>query len=172
MAFVGLTADGSYIFIKDTIMRNNGDAGIFIQTSTGTVRASIDNCRAERNGSDGFLASINSRVTINRSVAAGNSGDGFNAVSNVSGATAELSCEECVASNNVDGFLVDTTSGGVATIRVSHSTATNNASFGFVQSSTGVFNTLGNNLVRGNGTDTTPARSLRSRCNSAELSTS
>jgi hypothetical protein len=93
-------------------------------------------------------------VTINRSVASGNSGDGFKASSDVSGATAELSCEECVASNNIDGFLVSTSSGGVATIRVSHSTATNNA-FGFVQSGTGLFQSLGNNTVRGNSsTDT------------------
>ena len=68
---------------------------------------------------------------------------------------AELSCEECVSSNNGYGFAVDAVSGGVATIRVSHSTATNNTSFGFVQAGAGVFESLGNNLVRGNnGTDT------------------
>ena len=68
--------------------------------------------------------------------------------------TAELSCEECVSSNNGYGFAV-ILSGGAATIRVSHSTATNNTSNGFVQSSTGVFESLGNNLVRGNtGGDT------------------
>ena len=112
--FVNLTADGSHIFIKDTITRNNGDAGIYITTSTGTVRASIDNCRSERNAI-GFDASINSRVTINRSVASGNSGGGFIAVSNTSGATAELSCEECVASNTGSGFIVsNSVSGGVA----------------------------------------------------------
>ena len=146
--FVNLAADGSYIFIKDTITRNNVSYGIEITTSTGTVRASIDNCRSERNF-HGFFASLNSRVTINRSVASGNSDIGFYAISNISGTTTELSCEECVASNNIDGFLVSTSSGGVATMRVSHSTATNNA-FGFVQSGTGVFNSLGNNLVRGN----------------------
>jgi len=151
---VDLTADGSYIFIKDTIIRNNGNSGIRIQTSTGTVTASIDNCRAERNAFHGFFASRNSRVTINRSVASGNSGIGFNARSDVSGETAELNCEECVSSNNIDGFDAIGTSSGVATMRVSHSTATNNTGFGFVQSGTGVFNTLGNNTVRGNGTPT------------------
>jgi len=151
---VGLTADGSHIFIKDTIMKNNGVYGIIIATTTGIVRASIDNCRAERNAFHGFFASRNSRVTINRSVASGNSGIGFNARSDVSGETAELNCEECVSSNNIDGFDAIGTSSGVATMRVSHSTATNNTGFGFVQSGTGVFNTLGNNTVRGNGTPT------------------
>ena len=94
-------------------------------------------------------------MTINRSVASGNGSVGFFAFSNVSGATAELSCEECVSSNNGYGFFVNAFSGGAATIRVSHSTATNNTGNGFVQFDTGVFESLGNNLVRGNtGTNT------------------
>ena len=145
---VNLAADGSYIFIKDTFTRNNSGAGIIILTTVGTVRASIDNCRSERNNY-GFFASLNSRVTINRSIASASGDSGFLGFSNVSGTTSELSCEECVASNNNNGFAVNTVSSGAATIRVSHSTATNNA-FGFVQFGTGVFNTLGNNLVRGN----------------------
>jgi hypothetical protein len=151
---VNLAADGSYIFIKDTIMRNNDGSGIEITTSTGTVRASIDNCRSERNMLYGFTASNNSRVTINRSIASGNSADGFYAFSNVSGGNSELNCEECVSSNNLNGFDATSFSGGVATIRVPRSTATNNTANGFLQTSAGVFNTLGNNLVRGNGTDT------------------
>jgi nitrous oxidase accessory protein NosD len=147
---VNLAADGSYIFIKDTITRNNSLAGVFIRTSTGTVRASIDNCRSERNGNEGFLAHASSRVTINRSVASGNAGSGFAAISNVLGATTELSCEECVSSNNAYGFRVDVS----ATIRVSHSTATNNTEFGFLQNG-GVFKSLGNNLLDGNTTANT-----------------
>jgi hypothetical protein len=152
--FVHLTSDGSHIFVKDTITRSNPDNGIFITTTTGLVSASIDNCRAEGNGNHGFSAYNNSRVTINRSVASGNSVYGFFAYSNGSGTTAELSCEECISSNNARGFAVSPSSGGAATIRVSHSTATNNTSFGFIQSDTGVFESLGNNLVRGNGMDT------------------
>ena len=151
---VFLTADSSHILVKDSIMRNNG-YGIVIVTLVGTVDASIDNCRAERNGFHAFYASLNSRVTINRSVASGNGGVGFIAFSDVSGEIAELSCEECVSSNNGYGFAVETSSGGVTTIRVSHSTATNNTVYGFAQGSPGVFESLGNNLVRGNtGGDT------------------
>jgi hypothetical protein len=152
---VNLAADGSYIFIKDTITSNNSGDGIFIQTNTGTVRAAIDNCRSERNGGNGFTAFNNSRVTINRSVASGNTSVGFDAASGGSGATTELNCEECVASNTNYGFAVLSFSGEAATIRVSHSTATNNDSVGFNQAGTGVFESLGNNFVRGNGTDTT-----------------
>jgi hypothetical protein len=149
---VELAADDSQILIKEMNMRNNG-FGIFLGTSTGTVRGSIDNCRAERNNGGGFVAYLNSRVTVNRSVASGNGGPGFDAISDVSGITAELSCEECISSNNGSGFQVETNiPGAAATIRVSHSTATNNQ-FGFNQTSDGVFESLKNNLVAGNGND-------------------
>ena len=147
---VNLTVDGSRIVVKDTITRNNANHGIFATTSTGRVRAAIDNCRSEGNGVNGFVASNNSTMTINRSVASGNSGGaGFSATGTGAGVTTELSCEECVASKNSDGFVVTTVSGGTATIRVAQSTAINNT-FGFVQAGTGVFESLGNNLVRGN----------------------
>ena len=146
---VVLTANGQ-VFVKDTVTRNNANMGIFIQTSTGTVGASIDNCRSERNGNHGVFAANNSRVTVNRSVASGNAGGGgFFALGSGAGVTAELSCEECVASNNAYGFAVNTAASGAATIRVSHSTGTNNTSIGFDQIS-GVFESLANNLVRGN----------------------
>ena len=55
---VSLTVDGSHIFVKDTITRNNGSDGIHILTSTGLVRASIDNCRSERNFDFGFFQQL------------------------------------------------------------------------------------------------------------------
>jgi hypothetical protein len=153
--YVNLAADGSYIFIKDTIVRNNSTHGIYITTNSGIVRASIDNCRSERNGGKGFWAYNNSRVTINRSVASGNGQAGFEITG--FGAAAELSCEECVSSNNADGFDVGAgAAGGVGTIRVSHSTATNNTGFGFSNTG-GTFESKGNNTVRGNGTQSTGA---------------
>jgi hypothetical protein len=143
-----LTADGSRIFIKDTITRNNNLHGFFIKTDTGTVRASIDNCRSEGNGTIGFMAYDNSRVTINRSVASGND-TGFYALSTSSGVT-RLNCEECVANNNAIGFVTATDPGGSTIMRVSRSTATDNTTFGFSCGS-GIFESLANNLVRGNG---------------------
>jgi hypothetical protein len=112
------------------------------------------NSRSERNGFAGFGASNNSRVTINRSVASGNLSAGFVAVDAVSGGVTELSCEECVSNRNSVGFSVAAFPGGGATIRASHSTATNN-SYGFSQNLIGVFESAGNNFVRGNpGGDT------------------
>jgi hypothetical protein len=120
---INLSATGSRIFIKDTNTRNNGTC-IFITKTTGTVSASIDNCRSEVNNGYGFYAYHNSRVIIDRSVASGNGDSGFVAISTASGVTAELSCEECVSSNNINyGFQAFGASGGVATIRASRSTS-------------------------------------------------
>jgi len=156
---VNLTADGSQIFVNDSVMRNNGAQGIIITTTTGIVRASIDNSRAERNGNDGFFAYNRSWVTINRSVAAGNGTNtgnaGFIAYSDVFGATAQLNCEECVSTNNGYGFHVLIAASALTTIRVSRSVATNNV-LGFAQSG-GTFKSLGNNLVVGNAQDTSGA---------------
>jgi hypothetical protein len=146
---VVLSATGGQIHIKDTISRNNGVNGIAVTTTTGTVGASIDNSRIERNGSNGVIALSNSLVTINRTVASAN-GTGFAASSGGAGVNAELNCEECVASTNGNGFVVNNAGGSTATVRASNSTATSNSGVGFVQSGTGVFESLTNNLVRGN----------------------
>jgi hypothetical protein len=154
---VSLNTVDDQIFIKDTITRNNGLQGIQIRTNNlnGPIRASIDNCRSERNGNAGFFASKNTRVTINRSVASGNGTYGFYAFTSTTGTTAELSCQNCVANNNNFGFVVDAVNAAAATMYVTHSTATNNTVAGFLQSGGGVFESLGNNFVRGSGNSDT-----------------
>jgi len=147
---VNLAAAGTRITITDTITRSNGVVGVVIASSAGLVRATIDNSRSEDNGVNGFYAANNSEVTINRSFASGNSGGvGFLASGSGAGVSSELSCKQCVASKNSTGFAVGTAAGSTATIRVAKSAATNNL-FGFVQTGGGIFDSLSNNLVRGN----------------------
>jgi Right handed beta helix region len=149
--FVNLSGGGS-IYIKDTIARNNASSGIIIETSTGTVEASVDHCRAENNvNGGGFVAGAGARVTVSHSVAAGNGSSGFLASAG-SGETAAMNADHCVASNNDHGFESSGVA-GTATMRVGRSTATNN-DIGFRQfTSVGgisTFESLGDNLVRGN----------------------
>ena len=149
--FVELSNDGD-IFMKDTIVKNCGD-GFFIKADAGKqAHASIDNCRFEKNTGSGVFANRNSQVTINRSVASGNSADGFRS-SNFGfpgDGSADLSCENCVASHNSNGFRAGANP-GIGNIRVSHSTATYNTDNGFVEGNVGsIFESLGNNFVRGN----------------------
>lgn len=94
-------------------------------------------------------------MTVSHSVAAGN-GRGFVAFSSVSGVTGEINADHCVASNNGTGFNVSGFNDGIGVIRVARSTATSNTT-GFEQSAGGTFESLGDNLVRGNGNNTSGA---------------
>ena len=151
---VSLTADSSEIFIKDTIVRNGGNNGIFIETTTGTITASISNCRAENNVGIGFYVLRGSEVTISNSVASGNGQAGFMALGDGAGASAEMNVEQCVASNNDFGFVSQGNNPATAMMRVARSIATNNNTNGFAQFGTSTFESRGDNLVRGNGTNT------------------
>ncbi len=156
---VDLTADSSRIFIKDTIVRNNGGSGIYITTSTGTVRASIDGSRAENN-TYGFYAYprlTRTQVTVSNSIASGNSDTGFFAFGFDDG-VAEMSADSCVASNNGNGFRNVASAAGTSRMRVARSTATHNTTG--INSFGGDFTIqvlAGTNMVAGNTVDKTGA---------------
>src|SRR5438132_3266371 len=161
------------LFISELIARENGTA-IFVDGRTGLPSsASIDHALMEGNF-DGLRVD-NATVAIRNSVAAHNGDTGFWAHANVSGTTADLSADNCQASHNGDGFYAGGGAGtsrlmvsnSVAsssvsyaiiaitngTVRASNNTVTRN-NYGFVQASNGVFESRGNNTVRGNNTET------------------
>ena len=152
-AGIGFSLQGSaQVSIKDTIVRNSSTDGIAFFTSSGLIKASIDRSHFDNNGSFGAYSGVNviqrSRVTVRDSVATGNTGAGFN----VTGG--DLNLENCEASNNDDGVVAGFTSNTTGTATVSNSIVTNNSHFGFSQAGTSTFNSLGNNTVRRNGTNT------------------
>jgi len=140
------------VFINDTIVRNSNANGISFTTSAGLIKAVINHCRVENNGhfgpvGDGVSVLKRSRVTVRDTVSTGNNGAGFV----VSGG--ELTLENCEASNNGDGVIAagDATLDGSAL--VANTTVTHNSRDGFRQEGTGTLNSLGNNIVRKNGTN-------------------
>jgi hypothetical protein len=167
--------------VKDSNMR--GDYfGLLIQPSSGIARATIDQLRLE-GGHVGLLAREGSVVTVRNSVASANSADGFAAFSNTAGSV-RLTLEACESSNNdfgidagsastgptevdIEGCLVtgstnqgifaQSTSTGIATVRVSNSTVIGNGigiqNFG----SPAILLSRGNNTVEGNTTNTSGA---------------
>jgi hypothetical protein len=91
------------VYIKDTIVRNNGQGtggGIFINPGAGAiVKASLDNVRMENNTFGIKVQGGTSNISVNQSIAAGNTAEGFSAVT--SGAV--LSIENSVATHNQTG---------------------------------------------------------------------
>jgi hypothetical protein len=68
---VFVRASGADAYIKDSYARQNR-RGIWFESDSTLVRASLDSVRAEENIDGGFNAGPNSLVTVTRSVAAGN----------------------------------------------------------------------------------------------------
>ena len=126
---------------------NNTSIGIFV-SSTSAARISVSDSVMSGNNFDGFLMS-SGRATVTRSTAANNGRHGF---ALDSGSPTETMFEDCAATGNGDtGFL---SSGGASVaLRVSNSTATDNA-VGFGQVGGSVFLSYGNNRVQTNTANT------------------
>ena len=157
------------LFVKDTIIRNNvfsGNIGILILTTSGTIQASLDRVRLENNSTDGvvignaqvsvsnslaaggqngFVVQSGGKLTVSQSVAANNSAAGFVATNG-----GEMVVENCIARGNNRGMFA-IAAGTV--MRVSNSVATANAT-GFLQQTSALFQSRGNNTVLGNTTET------------------
>jgi hypothetical protein len=156
----GIRADGIGVslYILDSILRDNANSGLLF---SGGTRLVIDNSRFEANGAAG-LTILSGHAAISRSIIAGNihGMHAIGAIVNVmstmvvqnnefgvsSGEGGVLTVESSHLQKNTIGFNVY--SG--ATGRVSSSTVTGNAT-GIYNS--GVVETFGNNVVRGNSTN-------------------
>ena len=143
--FLPNAADGTparKLFIKDSIFRNNGGAGIFLSNvaDTGSLSATIERTRMENSGSGGEFRLA--KVTLRDCLASGNSFTGI-----LAQLGSEVNVESCVASYNGNHGMA-AFDGGI--IRVSHSTSSNNALFGFRNDGASTFESRENNTVRGN----------------------
>lgn len=126
------------LFFLDSIARDNGFAGLYVDATGTTARVTVDNARFEHNASDG-LDVIGGTAAVTRTVAAGNEGAGYF----VSGG--ELTLESSAAHGNAYGLYVST--GGTA--RISNSAFVDNAGYGIINSSS-TLQTRQNNTVSGN----------------------
>ena len=120
--FVPTTA--SDLFLKDSIIRDNGGSGILIQPSI-PVSASMDGVRIERNN-NGLKVRDRSNVTVRNGVVAGNLKSGFSVIA--SSASAELNIESSVTTGNgsAAGDAGVLASGAQATARISNTTVVGN----------------------------------------------
>lgn len=138
------------LFLTDSIFREFAAAGVNVARVGGSIQVHVDGCRFERNGV-GLLAQNGAAVDIRNSNASGNTLHGFV----VSGGSdkAEMVADHCMASGNgQNGFTADDSN---STMRVGNSTASQNGGFGFWnRGGANSFESLGNNLVRGNLTNT------------------
>jgi Right handed beta helix region len=92
-----LRAVGGNLYIRNTVVRDNGGTGIVVLPASGSVDALIDNSHINRNNF-GLSAGANSRVMVNRSVFMGNAVQGAHA-----DAGGKLSIDRSVINGNSTG---------------------------------------------------------------------
>jgi nitrous oxidase accessory protein NosD len=140
---------GGKLEVKDSILRGNG-SGIFI---TGGSDVAVDQVRLEGSSGQGLDAEDGAKVTVRNSVASDNQ-TGFFAFSHAT-ANVDLNIESCVISNNFfNGIRAQSNSTGIATVRLSSSMVTDNATGLVNVGSPALLLSRGNNTVEGNTTDT------------------
>jgi hypothetical protein len=129
------------VFVTNTTVRNSVNSGLRAMSSAGV---SVDRSRFEGTSAGcGVEMRSNAKGTVRDSVSSGNN-DGFCATA----AGAVIDVQRSLASNNGSGILAF----GTALARAARSTIVNNATG--LNNAGSTFESLGNNLVRGNTLDT------------------
>ncbi|HEX4498898.1 MAG TPA: hypothetical protein VIE43_24675 [Thermoanaerobaculia bacterium] len=143
------------VFIKDTIVRNNGTGNVgggilFAPGASTSITASLDNVRTENNVF-GVKTQDRSTVSISNSVAAGNGFAGFSAVLSGGGpAAVVISRSESV--NNGTGVLAN---GSTAVVRITNVTVSGNgAGAGLATMNAGQIVSAGDNFNSDGGAPT------------------
>ncbi|HEX8355324.1 MAG TPA: right-handed parallel beta-helix repeat-containing protein [Pyrinomonadaceae bacterium] len=149
------TLSGGQLYVKDTIVRNNGGGGIVVFPASGTpvLTSVLDNVRVEQNGEVGpgtgyVIIGANVKGMISNSVASRNATFGISAEGG-----AKMSIDSCqVTFNGSHGVEAN---GAGSVIRISNSVVTGNTGNGLSLAG-GAIRSFGNNRLLGNGTDTGP----------------
>jgi hypothetical protein len=134
------------VFITDSTVRNSALSGVQVSAA---ATVAVDLSRFEGNGPSsggcGILIMNNGIAAVRDSVASGND-SGFCAI----GTGAQLTVHNSIAANNTAGSGVIAGASGTARVGGSLVTANNT---GLDQAGVSTFESLGNNLVEGNNTD-------------------
>lgn len=147
----------SQLIVKDSIIRENGAAGILSLPAGGGASVTIEHSRLEGN-LNGVSAQDSTQMTVRDSVVANNSSNGFLALSSTD--STELNIESCVASNNAAaGIKTSGVGGNVATVRISNVTVTDNGT-GLLAGAGGSIESYKNNTIAGNATNGSPSVSF------------
>jgi hypothetical protein len=133
-----------------TLIRQAVNGGVVVRPgASGAASATIANSRFELS-LFGARAEDRSSVTIQNSIATGNTNGGFSVRSNA--AAVDMNLESCVTTNNGSGAV---SNGAVATLRISNTFVTHN-SIGLNSVNSGTIQSFLNNRLSGNTTNGAP----------------
>ncbi|MGB7925073.1 MAG: right-handed parallel beta-helix repeat-containing protein [Pyrinomonadaceae bacterium] len=147
----------SELLVKDSVIRENGAAGILSLPAGGAASVAVNNCRLEANA-NGVSAQDDTQMTVRDSIVANNSLNGFLVLSSTE--STQMNIESCVSTNNgAAGIKTSGVGGNTGTVRISNVTVTNNAT-GLLAGSGGSIESFKNNTIAGNTTNGAPSTSF------------
>jgi hypothetical protein len=161
---------GSSVRVSATVVRSSGDTGLLVVPGAGTTSVLVRDSEFSNNIAVGVgiapvAAGANAQVTVERSSVTRN-GAGLVASAGA-GATATLVVTQSVASENVNAGVASISAGSTAYVR---ETAVTRNGIGFQQSSSGLLQACGSNLLVANGFATSGAITTASCLDVAALS--
>jgi hypothetical protein len=120
---------GGHLIVRNSLIRNNGTAGIRADSTTNTVFMTVDNTHTSLNVQEGVRIEDKVKATIINSVASDNGLNGYVAIATAAGTPNEMNINNSTAANNGQNGIFSVNAGSV--IRVSDSEVTNNVTNGF-----------------------------------------
>jgi Right handed beta helix region len=139
------TTTPTVLTISNTVVRDNVQNGMLVHPSgAGFANVNVDNSRFDHNG-NGLKSQDNAIITVRNSVAAGNTGHGFQSLAAAGGL--QMNIEDCTSVNNgQDGIR---SQGATSIVRISGDTVSSNFGIG-LHSVGGAIASYANNRVSGN----------------------
>jgi hypothetical protein len=138
--------------VRNTVVRDNTNAGINLNTTAGSVKATLDNVSLTGNGTHGLHARTNTRVIANNCVFSNNTTNGVLSDATSGFATVRV-WNSNISLNGGNGLRAGNAGGGVSGIEIGQNQINNNTGSGVLIGTGGAVETFTNNSIRGNGTD-------------------
>jgi hypothetical protein len=137
------------------VTSSNNNTGILLNSTGGTLSATIDGANLHNNVGDGLRVESNTNCTVRDSDASGNE-NGFRVFSGA-GTASDVNLEGCVAANNSNAGFFSQIQVTIPTMRISNCTATGNFRGLFAN---GNLLSYGNNRVAGNNVNGAPTGAI------------
>jgi hypothetical protein len=146
---------GAELYMKNVIVRNGADRGVRLNSTSGLIRAVLDNVQIENNVV-GLEAVDRTRVLMKDSVVAGNTASGISARAAVGGAEVDL----MNVAINGNGIGISSSQTAGSTVRMFGVMVTGNTTALFLNNGAQILSPGGNpglNIITANGTHVDPS---------------
>ncbi len=140
--------------VRNSVIRDNTGEGISLTSTSGLVKATLDNSRVSGNGANGVRVLAGARFVARNCVFSHNAANGILADAVGAGTVAHARIWASDISLNTQGVAAGKGgNAGSSVVEIAQNQINNNTAFGANIGTGGIVETFSNNSIRGNGTD-------------------